>query len=305
MAGQAQWEVNLQVSNNLQELYALAEKLQGQLNSMENSKHEIKLNINEDELNKAMKNLNKMLDSIGKGTKNFTQFENLSKDIQEAVSSVKALGKAFGTIDKDTGMSEMLTIIKNIDTSLSSLVGNFNKVKSGLSGVGDEIKGLENAAKAVEKLEGVENSSNKKKTSRQKRKPISDEDYAKNESSYASILDEHLSSGDTVLGGRATTSHLENGLVRVEAQIKSVDDSWKKFSATIDGDGITTTKFSPISKGLDKLNDELAKSETAAKNLSLGDIQDQVARVRKELDLSDAFKIDIDNKGIVTITQSL
>lgn len=305
MAGQAQWEVNLQVSNNLQELYALAEKLQGQLDNMEKSKHEIKLNINEDELNKAMKNLNKMLDSIGKGTKNFTQFENLSKDIQEAVSSVKLLGSAFGKIDKDTGMSEMLTTIKNIDTSLSSLIGNFDKVKNGLSGVGNEVKGLENAAKAVEKLEGIENYSNKKKTSRQKRKPISDEDYAKNESSYASILDEHLSSGDTVLGGRATTSHLENGLVRVEAQIKSVDDSWKKFSATIDGDGIITTKFSPISKGLYKLNEDLAESETAAKNLSLGDIQDQIARVRKELDLSDAFKIDIDNKGIVTITQSL
>lgn len=305
MAGQAQWEVNLQISNNLQELYALAEKLQGQLDNMEKSKHEIKLNINEDELNKAMRNLNKMLDSIGKGTKNFTQFENLSKDIQEAISSVKLLGSAFGKIDKDTGMSEMLTTIKNIDTSLSSLIGNFDKVKNGLSGVGDEVKGLENAAKAVEKLEGIENSSNKKKTSQQKRKPISDEDYAKNESSYASILDEHLSSGDTVLGGRATTSHLENGLVRVEAQIKSVDDSWKKFSATIDGDGKITTKFSPISKGLDKLNEDLAESETAAKNLSLGDIQDQVARVRKELDLSDAFKIDIDNKGIVTITQSL
>lgn len=305
MAGQAQWEVNLQISNNLQELYALAEKLQGQLDNREKSKHEIKLNINEDELNKAMRNLNKMLDSIGKGTKNFTQFENLSKDIQEAISSVKLLGSAFGKIDKDTGMSEMLTTIKNIDTSLSSLIGNFDKVKNGLSGVGDEVKGLENAAKAVEKLEGIENSSNKKKTSQQKRKPISDEDYAKNESSYASILDEHLSSGDTVLGGRATTSHLENGLVRVEAQIKSVDDSWKKFSATIDGDGKITTKFSPISKGLDKLNEDLAESETAAKNLSLGDIQDQVARVRKELDLSDAFKIDIDNKGIVTITQSL
>lgn len=305
MAGQAQWEVNLQISNNLQELYALAEKLQGQLDNMEKSKHEIKLNINEDELNKAMRNLNKMLDSIGKGTKNFTQFENLSKDIQEAISSVKLLGSAFGKIDKDTGMSEMLTTIKNIDTSLSSLIGNFDKVKNGLSGVGDEVKGLENAAKAVEKLEGIENSSNKKKTSRQKRKPISDEDYAKNESIYASILDEHLSSGDTVLGGRATTSHLENGLVRVEAQIKNVDDSWKKFSATIDGDGKITTKFSPISKGLDKLNEDLAESETAAKNLSLGDIQDQVARVRKELDLSDAFKIDIDNKGVVTITQSL
>lgn len=305
MAGQAQWEVNLQISNNLQELYALAEKLQGQLDNMEKSKHEIKLNINEDELNKAMRNLNKMLDSIGKGTKNFTQFENLSKDIQEAISSVKLLGSAFGKIDKDSGMSEMLTTIKNIDTSLSSLIGNFDKVKNGLSGVGDEVKGLENAAKAVEKLEGIENSSNKKKTSRQKRKPISDEDYAKNESIYASILDEHLSSGDTVLGGRATTSHLENGLVRVEAQIKNVDDSWKKFSATIDDDGKITTKFSPISKGLDKLNEDLAESETAAKNLSLGDIQDQVARVRKELDLSDAFKIDIDNKGVVTITQSL
>ena len=155
MAGQAQWEVNLQISNNLQELYALAEKLQGQLDNMEKSKHEIKLNINEDELNKAMRNLNKMLDSIGKGTKNFTQFENLSKDIQEAISSVKLLGSAFGKIDKDTGMSEMLTTIKNIDISLSSLIGNFDKVKNGLSGVGDEVKGLENAAKAVERLENA------------------------------------------------------------------------------------------------------------------------------------------------------
>ena len=291
--------------SNIQALQSQLDDLKSKVLALENSPHEVKLKINEDELNKAVKNLNNLLKSLGKGTGDIKTFDTLGKDIQEAVTSVKALGKAFGTIDKDTGMSEMLTTIKNIDTSLSSLVGNFDKVKSGLSGVGDEVKGLENAARAVEKLEGVENSSNKKKTSRQKRKPISDEDYAKNESSYASILDEHLSSGDTVLGGRATTSHLENGLVRVEAQIKSVDDSWKKFSATIDGDGITTTKFSPISKGLDKLNDELAESETAAKNLSLGDIQDQVARVRKELDLSDAFKIDIDNKGIVTITQSL
>ena len=236
MAGQAQWAVNLQVSNNLPELYALAEKLQGQLNSMENSKHEIKLNINEDELNKAMRNLNKMLDSIGKGTKTFTDSFKEGLNVSTSIEEV----------------NELTNRVKELETELASLKNNSS-----------EVKGLENAAKAVEKLEGVENSSNKKKTSRQKRKPISDEDYAKNENTYASILNEHLSSGDTVLGGRATTSHLENGLVRVEAQIKSVDDSWKKFSATIDGDGITTTKFSPISKGLDKLNDELAIASSA------------------------------------------
>lgn len=194
--------------SNIQALQSQLDDLKSKVLALENSPHEVKLKINEDELNKAVKNLNNLLKSLGKGTGDIKTFDTLGKDIQEALTSVKALGKAFGTIDKDTGMNEMLTTIKNIDTSLSSLVGNFDKVKSGLSGVGNEVKGLENAAKAVEKLDEASDNVGKK-TSNQRKK------------------------------------------------------------------------------------------------LSLGQIQDEVKKVRDGLDLGDAFKINVDDRGIVTITQSL
>ena len=37
-----------------------------------------------------------MLDSLGKGTGDFKQFENLSKELLSIVSEVKSLSKAFG-----------------------------------------------------------------------------------------------------------------------------------------------------------------------------------------------------------------
>lgn len=306
MAGQAQWEVNLNISNNLQELYSLAEKLQGEIDNLTNQKHEIKLNIDEKELNSALKNLNKMLDSIGKGTGDFKQFETLSKDINEAVSSVKNLGKAFGTIDKDTGMSDMLSTIKNIDTSLTNLASNFGKVKSGISDVGSEIKDLGNAAKVVDQLESATDSAKRKTPRKKKQKSISDDEYSKNEELYAAILDDHISKGDTVLGGRATTTHLENGLVRVTAKIKDAEGNWKSFKTTLDADlNETNTSFSPITSGISKLEKQLKESEAEKTNLSLGEIQSQVERIRNALNLDDTFQINVDNKGIVSITQTL
>lgn len=115
--------------SNIQALQSQLDDLKSKVLALENSPHEVKLKINEDELNKAVKNLNNLLKSLGKGTGDIKTFDTLGKDIQEAVSSVKALGKAFGTIDKDTGMNEMLTTIKNIDTALTSLSGKFENVK--------------------------------------------------------------------------------------------------------------------------------------------------------------------------------
>lgn len=429
MAGQAQWEVNLQISNNLQELYALAEKLQGQLDNMEKSKHEIKLNINEDELNKAMRNLNKMLDSIGKGTKNFTQFENLSKDIQEAVSSVKLLGSAFGKIDKDTGMSEMLTTIKNIDTALTSLSGKFENVKgldifnenqfgriesiftnieshlSSIKGVlsdvgsGDELspllKSLENIRQATSNIklglnldlgnevserlnQKVSQSTTRQlqayrnlysamrstghlnkemmtfyepegasaseligtyqgmiKRAEEQYKIGKSNKYKQTLGSTYDNLKKEIKNASAQLS-RAETKRSESGILQdlfgnqtdlsgvisqletictkldeISASAKTFTDSFKEglnVSTSIEEVNELTNRVKELETELSNLKNnssEVAGLKNVAKNLSLGDIQDQVARVRKELDLSDAFKIDIDNKGIVTITQSL
>lgn len=429
MAGQAQWEVNLQISNNLQELYALAEKLQGQLDNMEKSKHEIKLNINEDELNKAMRNLNKMLDSIGKGTKNFTQFENLSKDIQEAVSSVKLLGSAFGKIDKDTGMSEMLTTIKNIDTALTSLSGKFENVKgldifnenqfgriesiftnieshlSSIKGVlsdvgsGDELspllKSLENIRQATSNIklglnldlgnevserlnQKVSQSTTRQlqayrnlysamrstghlnkemmtfyepegasaseligtyqgmiKRAEEQYKIGKSNKYKQTLGSTYDNLKKEIKNASAQLS-RAETKRSESGILQdlfgsqtdlsgvisqletictkldeISVSAKTFTDSFKEglnVNTSIEEVNELTNRVKELETELSNLKNnssEVAGLKNTAKNLSLGDIQDQVARVRKELDLSDAFKIDIDNKGIVTITQSL
>lgn len=103
-----------------------------------------------------------MLDSLGKGTGDFKQFENLSKELSSIVSEVQSLSKAFGKVD-DSGTKTLLSSIQNIDKSLSELsqnILNVNKNMSNMGGnTGGAVKQVENisnayqdAAKEAEKL---------------------------------------------------------------------------------------------------------------------------------------------------------
>ena len=112
MAGMAEWKAK--ISLDLDELRKQLKNAEDRLDKFGESDHKIKLNIDETVLDSAIKRLDKMLESLGKGTGDFKQFETLSKEISDMVSSVKDLSSAFGKLD-GSGAQTLLSSIQNID----------------------------------------------------------------------------------------------------------------------------------------------------------------------------------------------
>lgn len=160
MAGRVNWEAN--VSSNVREVLEYTDKLRGELEKLENGNYGIKLNIDEKRLANVISNLDKMLSSLGKGSGDFKQFENLSKELSSIVSEVQNLSKAFGKVD-DSGTKTLLSSIQNIDKSLSELSQHILNVNKNMSNIGGDTNGIvkqvenisnayDNASKSAEKL---------------------------------------------------------------------------------------------------------------------------------------------------------
>ena len=153
MAGRVQWEA--QVDSNIKQLLGEAKQLRDELDGIKKGNYEIKLNIDEKKLENVISNLDKMLTSLGKGTGDFKEFETLSKQLKDIVSEVQTLNRAFGNIN-DSGANELLSSIKNIDKSLSSLSEHIVGVNKDFSGIGknasDNVGQINEAKKATEGL---------------------------------------------------------------------------------------------------------------------------------------------------------
>lgn len=160
MAGRVNWEAN--VSSNVREVLEYTDKLRGELEKLENGNYGIKLNIDEKRLASVISNLDKMLSSLGKGSGDFKQFENLSKELSGIISEVQNLSKAFGKVD-DSGTKTLLSSIQNIDKSLSELSQHIINVNKNMGNIGGDTNGAvkqvenisnayDNAAKSAEKL---------------------------------------------------------------------------------------------------------------------------------------------------------
>lgn len=160
MAGRVNWEAN--VSSNVREVLEYTDKLRGELEKLENGNYGIKLNIDEKRLASVISNLDKMLSSLGKGSGDFKQFENLSKELSGIISEVQNLSKAFGKVD-DSGTKTLLSSIQNIDKSLSELSQHIINVNKNMGNIGGDTNGTvkqvenisnayDNAAKSAEKL---------------------------------------------------------------------------------------------------------------------------------------------------------
>lgn len=153
MAGRVQWEA--QVDSNVAKLLSETKELRDQLDGIKKGNYEIKLNIDDKKLEKVISNLDKMLNSLGKGTGDFKEFENLSKQLNEIVSEVKELNKAFSGIN-DSGVSNLLSSIQSIDKSLSSLSEHITNVNKDFGSVGknasDNVGQINEARKATEGL---------------------------------------------------------------------------------------------------------------------------------------------------------
>lgn len=148
MPGTYQYDV--EIKSNVAKLLSDMKQVQDRLDTVEGKEYKIKLNVDEKKLSSVISNLEKMLDSIGKGTGDFKQFENLSKELSSIVSEVQSLSKAFGKVD-DSGAKTLLSSIQNIDKSLSELSQNILNVNKNMSNMGGNTSG------AVKQVENISN----------------------------------------------------------------------------------------------------------------------------------------------------
>ena len=152
MPGTYQYDV--EIKSNVAKLLSDMKQVQDRLDTVEGKEYKIKLNVDEKKLSSVISNLEKMLDSLGKGTGDFKQFENLSKELSSVVSEVQSLSKAFGKVD-DSGAKTLLSSIQNIDKSLSELSQNILNVNKNMSNMGGNTSG------AVKQVENITNESKK------------------------------------------------------------------------------------------------------------------------------------------------
>ena len=146
MPGTYQYDV--EIKSNVAKLLSDMKQVQDRLDTVEGKEYKIKLNVDEKKLSNVISNLEKMLDSLGKGTGDFKQFENLSQELSSVVSEVQSLSKAFGKVD-DSGTKTLLSSIQNIDKSLSELSQNILNVNKNMSNMGGNTSG---AVKQVENI---------------------------------------------------------------------------------------------------------------------------------------------------------
>ena len=201
MSGIANWQAQIRI--DIEDLKKRIKVAEGEINNFTNEDRKLKLDIDTKTLESAIQKLDKMLDSLGKGTGDFKQFENLSKELSNIVSEVQSLSKAFGKVD-DSGAKTLLSSIQNIDKSLSELsqnILNVNKNMSNMGGnTGGTVKQVENisnayqdAAKEAEKLADVQSKIGQKTNiSSEKKDAFPDQDVSASvESATNSIKEEN------------------------------------------------------------------------------------------------------------------
>lgn len=327
MPGTYQYDV--EIKSNVAKLLSDMKQVQDRLDTVEGKEYKIKLNVDEKKLSNVISNLEKMLDSLGKGTGDFKQFENLSKELSSIVSEVQSLSKAFGKVD-DSGTKTLLFSIQNIDKSLSELSQNILNVNKNMSNMGGNtsgaVKQVENisnayqdAAKEAEKLADAQSKigqktnissgntnppSPPKKDRYAKRRKISEKDFL----NYSpNRINEKLSnSGYTILGETVNTE-LVDGLVKVSAKIKDADGAWKSFSAKVDADGnIFEQRFKTVTNGVDKLETALENfGRETSPALTYQETLDKAQKIKNSLNLGDEYSIKVDSSEFVTITKKL
>ncbi len=148
MPGTYQYDV--EIKSNVAKLLSDMKQVQDRLDTVEGKEYKIKLNVDEKKLSSVIFNLEKMLDSLGKGTGDFKQLENLLKELSAITSEVKDFSKAFGKLD-DSGAKTLLSSIQSIDRSFSDLSQHILNVNKNMSNMGGNTSG------AVKQVENISN----------------------------------------------------------------------------------------------------------------------------------------------------
>ena len=116
----------IELETNVRQTLADVKSLQDRMDKLEGKEHKLDIGIDTEKLEKVISNLDKMLNSLGKGTGDFKQFEKLSDEL-------KNIKKSLGSID-DKGISNLYNSINSIDKAMSSLVDKLQIVKKDANG---------------------------------------------------------------------------------------------------------------------------------------------------------------------------
>lgn len=152
MAGVYQYEIELK--SNVAKLLTDMKEVQDRLDSVEGREYKVNLGIDSKKLENVISNLDKMLTRLGRDTSDFKEFENLSKQLNTIVSEVQALNKEFGKIN-DSGISSLVSSIRNIDNSLTSLREHIVGVNKDFGNIGKNAGNLNNTVAELLKVDEV------------------------------------------------------------------------------------------------------------------------------------------------------
>lgn len=253
MSGTYQYDV--EIKSNVAKLLSDMKQVQDRLDTVEGKEYTIKLNIDEKKLSNVISNLEKMLDSLGKGTGDFKQFENLSKELSSIVSEVQSLSKAFGKVD-DSGAKTLLSSIQNIDKSLSELNQNILNVNKNMNNTSGTVKQVENitneskkAASALEDVAKAQAKVNGQKTnissaSNQRKDAFPDKDVSVSVESATNSIKE------------------ENNVLKQNTQKVKENTQAKEQNANVN--------FSKYDKRLDSYNGKIDKYKTTINRFNDG-----------------------------------
>lgn len=315
MPGTYQYDV--EIKSNVAKLLSDMKQVQDRLDTVEGKEYKIKLNVDEKKLSSVISNLEKMLDSLGKGTGDFKQFENLSKELSSVVSEVQSLSKAFGKVD-DSGTKTLLSSIQNIDKSLSELSQNILNVNKNMSNMGGNTSGAvkqvenisnayQNAAKEAEKLADAQSKigqkTNNSSASNQKKDAFPDkDDSASVESATNSIKEENnVLEQNTQKVKENTQAKKENANVNLNKYDKRLDSyngKVTKYKTTIDRlkDGGWTSDT--YEKSVNAVEKAVGKYETLLNELKN---KDASLVTNKDIEKLNEYESAI-KKAIATVT---
>lgn len=307
------YKYSMEIESNVKKLLLDTKELQDRMDTLEGKEYKINLNIDEKKLGNVISNLEKMLDTLGKGTGDFKQFENLSKELSSIVSEVQSLSKAFGKVD-DSGTKTLLSSIQNIDKSLSELSQNILNVNKNMSNMGGNTSGAvkqvenisdayQNAAKEAENLADAQSKIGQKTNISSVSNPAIEQQNK---------LQEELK--ETQQQAEETKSAL-NDLSNIKGLKHYTDEVFDKFDNNMFGSGIGENRLGKAAYFFDEKNSsdweaigEYSKYLTtwSAEQVkifdqTLGFTEEQINQIIKEFysdvdeDIQEDYKFDLKN----------
>ena len=297
------YKYSMEIESNVKKLLLDTKELQDRMDTLEGKEYKINLNIDEKKLGNVISNLEKMLDSLGKGTGDFKQFETLSKDLAKVTSELSGFTKAFGKID-DSGTKSLFDMVQNIDKSLSNLSSHVTDVAKNLGNIGKDS----GASSAVAQIENITKANEEAIKSTEKlaeaRKKINDNVSVSTKGTSFTSNTSALQQEEKQIQKNINSL---NKLLALKSDVKNVKKSSYSGKGNLDYVGIYHSQEEAVSKDLatksNKLNASLnlilnedkdavqeLESEVTKLKTSLKSVQDLTKRISKNSSINDLTK---------------